>query len=93
MEHLLTPEEQQWLKESCSPEKLRKNLRRVHLLIPIEALALALCIATLCIEGHNTLLCALSGLLFVQLLYLIPYQQELKKRLKLAEKLKNNKTE
>lgn len=64
-------------------EKLQKNLRRTNLLIPIETLALALCIASLCIEGYQGLICALTGILFVQILYLVVIRREIKRQLAL----------
>lgn len=82
-----TPEELRWLKTALSPERLRKNLRRVNLLIPIETIALGLCIASLCIEGHNTLLVALTGLLTIQLLYLAANRHEIKQQIKRIKEL------
>lgn len=68
-----------------SPERLHKNLRRLRLMIPIDAVGLALCIGSLIIEGYDTLLCALAGLLGTQLLFFILLRRDLLQQLATAE--------
>lgn len=87
-----TPEEQKWLEAICDPQKLKRNLRRTSLLIPIESIALALCIASLCIEGCDNLLCALSGILIVQILYLVVNRREIKQQLTRIEERESGTT-
>ena len=88
-----TPEEQRWLKEVCSPEKLQRNLRRSNILIPIEIIALTLCIASLCIEGYDALLTALVGVLFAQIIFLAINRREIKRQLRSLEHLTEQNSE
>ena len=89
----LTPEERKWLKEVCNPEKLQRNLRRSNILIPIEIVALTLCIASLCIEGYDALLTALVGVLFVQIIFLAINRREIKRQLRSLEHHTDNHSE
>lgn len=68
-----------------SSEKLRKSLRRINLIIPIDAIGLILCIGSLIVEGYNTLLCALTGLLGIQLLFFIILRRDTREQLQRAE--------
>ena len=81
MERKLTPGERKGLEATHGPEKLQKHLRRTNLLIPIETLALLLCIASLCIEGYNGLIGALTGILAVQILHLVAIRRDMKQQL------------
>lgn len=81
MKTKLTPEERKWLEATQNPEKLQKNLRRTNLLIPIETLALVLCIASLCIEGYDGLIGTLTGILAVQIHYLVAIRRDMKQQL------------
>ena len=92
-QHELTPEERKWLTTVCNPEKLQRNLRRSNILIPIEIVALTLCIASLCIEGYDGLLTALSGLFFVQLIFLVINRREIKRQLRSLEHLTDKHSE
>lgn len=82
-----SPEEPQRLVAAHSPERLHKNLRRTNLLIPITAIALGLCMASLCIEGYDTLLVALAGVLTIQLIHLATNRREIKRLIKRIEQL------
>ncbi len=77
----LTPGERKGLEATQNPEKLQKHLRRTNLLIPIETLALVLCIASLCIEGYDGLIGALTGILAVQIHYLVAIRRDMKQQL------------
>ncbi len=77
----LTPEERKGLEATHGPEKLQKNLHRTNLLIPIETLALVLCIASLCIEGYDGLIGALTGIFAVQIHYLVAIRRDMKQQL------------
>ena len=81
MERKLTPEQHKGLEATHGPEKLQKHLRRTNLLIPIETLALVLCIASLCIEGYDGLIGALTGILAVQIHYLVAIRRDMKQQL------------
>ena len=81
MERKLTPEQRKGLEATHGPEKIQKHLRRTNLLIPIETLALVLCIASLCIEGYDGLIGALTGILAVQIHYLVAIRRDMKQQL------------
>lgn len=69
------------------PERLRKSLRRLRLTISLSGIALVFCIAWLIFKGYNTPLCALCGLLSVQLFFNSIILHETKAQLKSAEEL------
>ena len=81
MKTKLIREQRKGLEATHGPEKLQKHLHRTNLLIPIEALALVLCIASLCIEGYDGLIGALTGILAVQILHLVAIRRDMKQQL------------
>ncbi len=81
----ITPEQQRWLQHIQSSETLRKKLRRLNLMIPIDTIAFILCTASLIIEGYDSMLCALAALFGVQLLFLVTIRRDTKRELKIAE--------
>ncbi len=68
-----------------NPEKLRRHLRRINLMIPIDSIGLGLCAGALIVEGYDALYGALTGLLGIQLLFYIALRRDLKQQLATAE--------